>query len=312
MFIFSKQRPRLAIHWQKSASYLHPVRWLALVGLLNWGGNVLAYPPNYWPVPYYNTEFGNIVLRASIDWFKGVESRMLSISYRCTRLRHDCFEGLVQVYRPKQSSDFYIYSSGFARFAIAQDSNNIDGLSFDNQKLKTKLPLTIIIPVGGNFVNATFLSVSSGYDDAALRSDITSLYLCDPTKPVTTVGGCTRDVRSPPEIRGGRDHSVMVEKVTTITLYGDDDNATDTLTWRIKSNASYGRATVSETPTGKQQTITYTPNSDYSSWDEFVVELSDGTYSDAATVTVRGFLKDDAPTIEEPVTKEPAPTKAPD
>ncbi len=289
MFIFSKPRPRLAF-------YRHLVRWLALFGLLNWGGNVLAYPPNYWPVPYYNTEFGNIVLRASINWFEGVDSRMLSISYGCARLRHDCFEGTVQVYRSKQSSDFYIDSSGFARFAIAQDSNNIDELSFDNQKLKTKLPLTIIIPVGEHFVNATFLSVSSGYDVAMLRSDITSLYLCDPTKPVTTVGGCTRDVRSPPEIRGGRYHSVMADKVTTITLYGEDDDATDTLTWRIKSNASYGQATVSETPTGKQQTITYIPNSDYSSWDKFVVELSDGTYSDATTVTVRGFLKEHAPT----------------
>jgi len=204
MFRFSKQHTRLAIPWQKSASYLHLVRWFALVGLLNWGGNVLAYPQNYWPVPYYNTEFGNIVLRASINWFKGVESRMLSISYQCARWRPDyyCFRNSVQIYRSKQLSDIYIYSSGSARFAIAQDSNNIDGLSFDNKELKIKLPLTIIIPVGEYFINAKFLSVSSGYDVAALRSDITSLYLCEPTKPVTTLGGCTRDVRSPPEIRG--------------------------------------------------------------------------------------------------------------
>jgi large repetitive protein len=83
----------------------------------------------------------------------------------------------------------------------------------------------------------------------------------------------------------------------SLTLNATDPDPGTTLTWSIFTQAANGTATASGTGTSKA--IGYTPTSNYSGSDSFVVRVSDGTLTDNITVNVTIQAVNDAPVITE-------------
>jgi hypothetical protein len=106
------------------------------------------------------------------------------------------------------------------------------------------------------------------------------------------------DVNFAPTITEGASTGVTMDEDGSPTAFSLTLNATDpdsnTLTWSIQSQASYGVATASGTGTSK--TINYTPNANYNGSDSFIVRVSDGFGGlDSITVNVTINPINDAP-----------------
>ena len=82
----------------------------------------------------------------------------------------------------------------------------------------------------------------------------------------------------------------------SLTLNATDDES-DTITWSIDTNASNGTASVSSSPTGLSQVISYIPTANYNGTDSFVVKVSDATGSSSTTVNVTVQSINDIPIV---------------
>lgn len=106
----------------------------------------------------------------------------------------------------------------------------------------------------------------------------------------------------PPVITEGASASVTMSQNGSPTAFSLTLNATDadgdTLTWSISSAASNGAATASGT--GASKVIDYTPTTDFTGADSFVVRVGDGNGgSDTITVNVTiALVIDNSPTLE--------------
>lgn len=82
-----------------------------------------------------------------------------------------------------------------------------------------------------------------------------------------------------------------------VVFNATDVGGDDTLTWSILSPAENGNASVSLSPTGTTQSISYTPDADFSGSDSFVVQVIDGDGGvDTITVNVTVSPAADTPT----------------
>ena len=91
----------------------------------------------------------------------------------------------------------------------------------------------------------------------------------------------------------------------------DSDTPNNTLIWTVETNPTNGTATV--TGTGSAPTsFTYLPDGNYSGSDSFVIQVSDGTLTDAITVNVTISPVDDAPVVVTPLSDVSFVTNAPD
>lgn len=81
----------------------------------------------------------------------------------------------------------------------------------------------------------------------------------------------------PPTITQGSTLAITVneDSPTTFTLNATDPGRLDTLTWGILNQARNGTASVSTSPTGRNQIISYLPNPDFSGTDTFEVQVAD-------------------------------------
>ncbi|MFH7242490.1 MAG: cadherin-like domain-containing protein [Spirulina sp.] len=81
----------------------------------------------------------------------------------------------------------------------------------------------------------------------------------------------------PPTITQGATLAISVneDSPTTFTLNATDPGRLDTLTWDILNQASNGTASVSTSPTGRNQIISYLPNPDFAGTDTFEVQVAD-------------------------------------
>ena len=112
---------------------------------------------------------------------------------------------------------------------------------------------------------------SSGTDTITVDVTVTA----ENDAPVITEGAATNVAMS---ING-------VPNAFSLTLNATDVDPTDTLTWSISAQATNGTAVASGT--GSSMVIGYTPNTDYSGSDSFVVQVSDGNGgTDTITVNV--------------------------
>ena len=94
--------------------------------------------------------------------------------------------------------------------------------------------------------------------------------------------------------------TVTEDSSATLTLHATDvDTASSSLTWSISTLASHGTASVSSSPTGASQVITYTPTANSNTADTFVVQVSDGSLTAVLTVNVTVTPVPDAPVITE-------------
>ena len=111
----------------------------------------------------------------------------------------------------------------------------------------------------------------------------------------------TQITNSGPVITEGASTSVTMDEdgsptAFSLTLHATDADTGDTITWSISSGASNGTASVSGTPTGTSQVISYTPTANWNGSDSFVVEVSDGIDgTDTITVNVTVSPRNDAP-----------------
>jgi subtilisin-like proprotein convertase family protein len=91
-----------------------------------------------------------------------------------------------------------------------------------------------------------------------------------------------------PEIDEGESVTVNMDENGDPTAFDLTLNASDidgdTITWSISDPADHGSANVSGT--GTQKSISYTPDTDYSGSDSFVVQVTDGSEQDTITVNV--------------------------
>lgn len=105
-----------------------------------------------------------------------------------------------------------------------------------------------------------------------------------------------------PVITEGDSQALSVQEdaaAQTLSLNATDTDTSDTLTWSISTPANKGTATVSASPTGNSQQISYRPNADENGDDSFVVTVDDGNGgSDTLTVNVTISPVADAPRIE--------------
>jgi len=107
-------------------------------------------------------------------------------------------------------------------------------------------------------------------------------------------------VNDVPVITQGESSNVTMDEDGSPTPFSLTLNATDldgdTLTWSIFSSAAHGTASVSGT--GSSKSIAYTPQSNYSGSDSFVVQVSDGNGgSDTITINVTINQVNDLPVI---------------
>lgn len=109
-------------------------------------------------------------------------------------------------------------------------------------------------------------------------------------------------VNDSPVITQGTSTSVVMSEDANPTPFSLTLNATDaegeTITWSVNTQASNGSATA--TGTGSSKTINYTPTSDYSGADSFIIQASDSTGNvDTITVNVTVTAQADSPVITE-------------
>ncbi|MDG4595915.1 MAG: choice-of-anchor Q domain-containing protein [Candidatus Contendobacter sp.] len=139
--------------------------------------------------------------------------------------------------------------------------------------------------------NKTF-SVTIVNDPSAEPNETVNLTLSNPQggAALGTPGSAVLTiVDDDPTITQGTNAALTTPANTpgTVNLNATDPNPGDTLTWSILTPAGNGTATVSVTPTGAAQVITYTPNPNFVGPDSFVVQVSDGNGGvDTITVTV--------------------------
>jgi parallel beta-helix repeat protein len=148
-------------------------------------------------------------------------------------------------------------------------------LNWANQDTANKaFSVTIVNDPGAEPNETVNLALSNPQGGAALGS---------PSSAVLTI------VDDDPTITQGTSVPLTTPANTpgTVNLNATDPNPGDTLTWSILTPASNGTATVSVTPTGAAQVITYTPNPNFVGTDSFVVQVSDGNGGvDTITVNV--------------------------
>ncbi len=92
--------------------------------------------------------------------------------------------------------------------------------------------------------------------------------------------------------------NVSEDESNTTTINVTDIDVADTLTWSIKTNSTNGNATISNTPTGNSQVITYIPNGNYSGFDNFTVEVNDSKETDTIDVNVTIYEINDLPYLD--------------
>jgi formylglycine-generating enzyme required for sulfatase activity len=90
-----------------------------------------------------------------------------------------------------------------------------------------------------------------------------------------------------PVITEGETYTLSAVKndgARTVTFHATDPNS-NPLTWNISSAASHGAASITAS-SATQCTVSYTPTTDYSGFDEFTVTTSDGVATDSIVVSV--------------------------
>jgi len=108
-------------------------------------------------------------------------------------------------------------------------------------------------------------------------------------------------LNSAPVITQGATTSVIMNEDSFPTPFSLTLNATDaesnTITWSISTDATHGTASLSSTPTGASQVISFTPTANYNGTDSFVVTASYGSLSDMITINVTITAVNDAPLL---------------
>lgn len=115
-----------------------------------------------------------------------------------------------------------------------------------------------------------------------------------------TVDVTVNPVDDAPAIAQGNSINLTTDENTegSISLIGIDvDTDAANLSWSVTTAATSGVANV--TSTGANVSASYTPNTDFSGSDSFVVELSDGTSTDTITVNVTVNSVNAAPVIDQ-------------
>ena len=118
---------------------------------------------------------------------------------------------------------------------------------------------------------------------------------CNTQSNIRTVTVTSVPTNSAPVISQGSSHSISTNEDThkTITFTASDADG-DSLTWSTQSQASQG--TVYQYSAGG---FGYTPSSNYSGSDSFVVRVSDGALTDSITINVTVYAVADAPIISQ-------------
>ena len=130
----------------------------------------------------------------------------------------------------------------------------------------------------------TVWSTGSSYTIKARSKDTAGLYS---DTAVITVPFGTSQSNAPPSISEGNSITVPISKNSTptafnLTLHANDANG-DVVTWSVLTPASHGAAAASGS--GTSIAVTYSPTTDYTGSDSFVVQASDGK-GGTATLTV--------------------------
>lgn len=90
--------------------------------------------------------------------------------------------------------------------------------------------------------------------------------------------------------------SLSEDSSTTLLLNATDPSVLDGLTWSISKASANGTASVSQSPTGSNQIITYAPTANFSGVDTFEVQVRDDDGGvDTITVNVTVAAQPDAP-----------------
>lgn len=124
----------------------------------------------------------------------------------------------------------------------------------------------------GNF---SFTNRHTYQDNATYTISVTVRDASGLTSTPRTVAVVVNNV--PPTITQGSTLAISVneDSPTTFTLNATDPGRLDTLTWGILNQASNGTASVSTSPTGRNQIISYLPNPDFAGTDTFEVQVAD-------------------------------------
>lgn len=113
-------------------------------------------------------------------------------------------------------------------------------------------------------------------------------------------------VNDPPIITEGTSTTVIMTEDSSPTAFNltlnATDNENDPITWSISTNAGNGTASVSGSPTGTSQVISYTPNLNFNGSDSFIVQAEAGSLTDTITVNVTVNPINDAPIITQGAT----------
>jgi hypothetical protein len=90
--------------------------------------------------------------------------------------------------------------------------------------------------------------------------------------------------------------NVNEDSSRTLTLNATDPGLDDTLTWNILNQPAHGVASVSATPTGTSQVISYTPTANFNGTDTFEVQVRDPDGgADTIQVSMNVVAQPDAP-----------------
>jgi hypothetical protein len=90
--------------------------------------------------------------------------------------------------------------------------------------------------------------------------------------------------------------NVNEDSSRTLTLNATDPGLDDTLTWNILNQPAHGVASVSTTPTGTSQVISYTPTANFNGTDTFEVQVRDPDGgADTIQVSMNVVAQPDAP-----------------
>lgn len=119
------------------------------------------------------------------------------------------------------------------------------------------------------------------------------------TRSFTSTAPTPIPVNTPPVIVEGASVSVSMSRNGSptpfqLTLHAADPDPGDHLSWSIATPALHGTAQAGGT--GNSQSIAYTPQSNFSGFDQFTVQVSDGKAAD--TITIMVSIQTNAPPLQ--------------
>jgi len=201
-----------------------------------------------------------------------------------------------------QSISDFVFTPGLPSLINIGDSFSMSAKASSNLSVSFVSKNTVVATISGNKVTAA----AGGTTQVCASQAGNSIY--------SPVEDCkTFTVNHPPEITEGSSVSVSTNENERITkTLNAVDNDGDTITWKIATPASHGRASGSGSGTSKN--FSYTPDGDWFGSDSFVVETTDGRGgSDSITVRVSVAAVNDAPVLDTseehtltPISEDPA------